>query len=155
LGEYRASKTFYHGHTYGGNPLAAAVALATLEVFEEEQTLQQIAGKSEHLGNLLDSLKSLPHVGDVRHRGLVAAVELVQDQATHQPFPWEDQRGAQVCRFALEHGVWLRPLGNVIVIMPPLNISAEQLEQIIEAIRKGIVTMATHLPEPISSSGNE
>ena len=154
LGEYQASKTFYHGHTYGGNPLAAAVALATLEVFEEEQTLSTIAKKSDHLGTLLDALRSLPHVGDVRHRGLIAAVELVQDPATRQPFPWEDQRGAQVCRFALEHGVWLRPLGNVIVIMPPLNISTEQLEQIIAAIREGILAMASHLPESFSSSGN-
>ena len=148
LGEYRESKTFFHGHTYGGNPLAAAVALATLEVFEQEQTLQQMPNKSAHLSGLLNSLKSLPYVGDVRQQGLIAAVELVQDPPTKEAFPWEEQRGAQVCRFALEHGVWLRPLGNVIVIMPPLNVTHEQLDQIVEAIRLGIVAMGSNVSTP-------
>ena len=152
LGPYEESKTFYHGHTYGGNPLAAAVALATLDLFEQEQTLQQLPEKSAHLGKLLDSLRSLPHVGDVRHRGLIGAVELALDPATKEPFPWEEQRGAEVCRFALQHGVWLRPLGNVLVIMPPLSITLPELDQILEAIRLGITAMAETTADQVATT---
>jgi len=154
LGEYEESKTFYHGHTYGGNPLAAAVALATLDLFEQEQTLQQLPEKSAHLGKLLDSLRSLPHVGDVRHKGLIGAVELVLDPATKEPFPWEEQRGAEVCRFALQHGVWLRPLGNVLVIMPPLSITLSELDQILEAIRLGITALAETTASQVATTSD-
>lgn len=155
LGEYGESKTFYHGHTYGGNPLAAAVALATLELFEQQQTLQQLPEKSEHLGSLLNSLKSLPHVGDVRHKGLIGAVELVRDPETKEPFPWEEQRGTEVCRLALQHGVWLRPLGNVIVIMPPLSVTLSELDQILEAIRLGITEMAETTADQVSTTSDQ
>ncbi|HIA18044.1 MAG TPA: adenosylmethionine--8-amino-7-oxononanoate transaminase [Planctomycetaceae bacterium] len=155
LGEYGESKTFYHGHTYGGNPLAAAVALATLELFEQQQTLQQLPEKSEHLGSLLNSLRSLPHVGDVRHKGLIGAVELVRDPETKEPFPWEEQRGAEVCRIALQHGVWLRPLGNVIVIMPPLSVTLSELDQILEAIRLGITAMAETTADQVATTSDQ
>ena len=138
LGTYAESKTFYHGHTYGGNPLGAAAALATLDVFEEEQTLQKLPAKIARLGEHLARLAQLPHVGDVRQCGLIAAVELVRDVATKEPYPWEERRGLRVCDHARREGVWLRPLGNVIVIMPPLAISLEQLDQIAGAVERGI-----------------
>ena len=138
LGTYAQSKTFYHGHTYGGNPLAAAAALASLEVFEEERTLEKLPAKIARLGEHLARLARLPHVGDVRQRGLMAGVELVRDVERKEPYPWEEKRGLRVCDHARSEGVWLRPLGNVIVIMPPLAISLEQIDQIAAAVERGI-----------------
>jgi adenosylmethionine-8-amino-7-oxononanoate aminotransferase len=138
LGSYAEAKTFFHGHTYGGNPLAAAVALASLDVFDEERTLQQLPAKIDRLAEHLTRVARLEHVGDVRQCGLMAGVELVQDRDTAQPFPWHEKRGIQVCDHALRQGVWLRPLGNVIVIMPPLTVSLDQLDQIGQAVESGI-----------------
>ena len=138
LGTYAESKTFFHGHTYGGNPLGAAAALASLDVFEEERTLEKLPAKIARLGEHLARIARLPHVGDVRQRGLIAAVELVRDAGTKEPYPWEERRGLRVCDFARTQGVWLRPLGNVIVIMPPLAISIEQLDKIMAAVEGGI-----------------
>lgn len=138
LGDYVESKTFFHGHTYGGNPLGAAVALATLEVFEEEQTLQLMAAKSEQLQTFLERMAKHPHVGHVRQRGLMAGIELVQDKSTKEPFAWSEKRGLRVCESALQDGVWLRPLGNVVVVMPPLAISQDELGQICNSIERGI-----------------
>ncbi len=138
LGSYAESKTFFHGHTYGGNPLGSAVALATLDVFEEEQTLAGLAPKIERLGEHLARLARHKHVGNVRQRGMIGAIELVRDRATKEPFPWEEKRAWQVCDYARRQGVLLRPLGNVIVILPPLSISLAQLDRIAEAIDEGI-----------------
>ena len=138
LGSYAESRTFYHGHTYGGNPLGAAAAMATLDVFQEEQTLEHLPAKIARLGERLGRLAQLPHVGDVRQRGLIAAVELVRDVASKEPYPWEERRGLRVCDHARREGVWLRPLGNVVVIMPPLAISLEQIDRIANAVERGI-----------------
>ncbi|MCE9556709.1 MAG: adenosylmethionine--8-amino-7-oxononanoate transaminase [Planctomycetes bacterium] len=139
LGPYEQSKTLYHGHTYGGNPLAAAAALATLEVFEEEQTLAHLPEKIARLEEHLVRIAKLPHVGDARHRGLMCGIELVHDRDTKAPYDWKERRGMAACRVAIEHGVFLRPLGNVIVIMPPLSISLDELDQIMLAAEAGIV----------------
>ncbi len=138
LGDYSESKTFFHGHTYGGNPLGAAVALAGLDVFEEEQTLKKLTQKIARLGEHLERISRLPHVGDVRQRGLIGAVELVKDEATKEPYPWTEKRGIRVCDHSRTEGVLLRPLGNVIIIMPPLAISLAQLDRITRAIENGI-----------------
>jgi len=139
LGEYAEGKTFFHGHTYGGNPLGAAVALATLDVFEEEQTLEQMPEKIERLAGHLDRIASLPHVGNVRQCGLIAGIELVREKATKEPYPWSEKRGVRVCDHARHNGVFLRPLANVIVIMPPLAIRGDQLDRIAAVIEEGIV----------------
>ena len=138
LGQYSESKSFFHGHSYGGNPLAAAVALATLEVFVEEQTLAAIQPKIACLQKHLQRIAAHRHVGDVRQRGLIAGIELVRDRETKQPFDWSERRGQLVCDHALTEGVWLRPLGNVIVIMPPLAIAMDELDRICTAVERGI-----------------
>ncbi len=138
LGSHAESKTFFHGHTYGGNPLGAAAALATLDVFAEEGTLEKLPAKAARLGEHLDRIARLPHVGDVRQRGLIAAVELVRDPATKEPFPWQERRGQRVCDYAMTEGVWIRPLGDVIVIMPPLAIRPDQIDRIAGAVERGI-----------------
>jgi adenosylmethionine---8-amino-7-oxononanoate aminotransferase len=138
LGTYAESKTFCHGHTYGGNPLGAAAALASLDVFEEERTLEKLPGKIVRLAERLARIGRLPHIGNVRQRGLIGAVELVRDAAAKEPYPWQERRGHCVCDYARKEGVWLRPLGNVVVIMPPLAVSLEQLDRIAEAVEHGI-----------------
>jgi adenosylmethionine---8-amino-7-oxononanoate aminotransferase len=138
LGRYEESKTFFHGHTYGGNPLGAAAALATLEVFREENTLENLRPKIARLAEHLARLAQHAHVGDVRQCGLIAGIELVRDRATQEPYPWAERRGIRVCQHALTAGVWLRPLGNVVVIWPPLAITLAELDRICEAVEKGI-----------------
>lgn len=127
-------KTFQHGHTYGGNPLGAAVSLASLRVFDEEQTLVNLAPKIEFLRGRLDSFRHHPHVGDVRQKGLIAGIELVADKATKEEFAWSEQVGARICRMAREHGVLIRPIADVLVIMPPLSITVEQLGTLLDVM---------------------
>jgi adenosylmethionine---8-amino-7-oxononanoate aminotransferase len=138
LGEYAESKSFFHGHTYSGNPLSAAAALATLDVFDQEETLTRLSDKAQLLRDLLEPLRSHPKVGDIRQSGLIAAVELVEDRASKTPYPWSERRGVLACQRALEDGVWLRPLGNVLILMPPLNIDESDLELLVKSVRNGI-----------------
>ena len=144
LGAHADSRTFFHGHTFSGNPLAAAAALATLDVFDEEETLRNLPTKAQLLSDYLAPLDSHPHVGDIRQRGLIAAIELVRDRDSGEPFVWSERRGQRVCDFALSRGVWLRPLGDVVVVMPPLSIQPDELQQIADAVRAGI-DHATHV----------
>jgi adenosylmethionine-8-amino-7-oxononanoate aminotransferase len=138
LGTYAESKTFFHGHTYGGNPLGCAVALASLDVFEEAQTLVNLTPKIERLREHLTRIAQHPYVGDVRQRGMIGAIELVQDREKKTPFDWTEKRGMRVCHAALAHGVWMRPLGNVLIIMPPLAITLEELDRVCHAAEAGI-----------------
>lgn len=139
LGAFGDFKTFYHGHTYGGNPLGTAVALASLEVFDEERVLENLPPKIARLEQHLAKIAERPHVGDVRHRGLMAGVELVQDRATKEPYPYAEKWGYRVCDAIRRRGVLLRPLGNVLVVMPPLAISLEEIDRLGEAIHEAIV----------------
>ncbi|MDA1179660.1 MAG: adenosylmethionine--8-amino-7-oxononanoate transaminase [Planctomycetota bacterium] len=136
LGRYDEYKTFFHGHTYGGNPLGAAAAIATLDVFEQEKTLEQLPIKMERLALHLRRIAELPAVGDTRQCGMIGAVELVRDKGTKEPHPWHERRGMQVCETLRGEGVWLRPLGNVLVVMPPLSISLDEIDLIGNAIHK-------------------
>jgi adenosylmethionine-8-amino-7-oxononanoate aminotransferase len=131
LGQPEDQRTFYHGNTYAGNALAAAVALASLDVFAEENLLDTVTEKSARLSERLRRLSRLGPVVDVRSRGLIGAVEIQKDE----------ERlclAARICEFALQHGVWLRPLENVVVIMPPLAISLDQLDRICLTVEKAI-----------------
>ena len=142
LGEFRELKTFFHGHSYTGNPLACAAALACLEIFEKEETIQNLVPKTEALETWLQDIRSLAHVGDVRNKGLMAGIELVRDKGTKAPYAWEEKMGWKVALHARDNGVLLRPLGNVLVIMPPLSISRENLEQMLSVVRDAIVSAA-------------
>jgi adenosylmethionine-8-amino-7-oxononanoate aminotransferase len=131
-------RTFFHGHTYGGNPLGAAAALATLEIFEREATLVGIQPRIEQLGGWMRRFAALPHVGDARQRGMMAGVELARDRDAKQPYDWSEQVGARVCWRARDRGVLIRPLGNVIVLMPPLAISKVELDLLGETVEQAI-----------------
>jgi len=138
LGQYDQSKSFFHGHTFGGNPLAAAAALATLKLFAIEKTLENVERQGAHLAACLKPLEAHPHVGSIRRKGLMFAVELVANRESKTPFPWTERRGWRACQAALNRDVWLRPLGSVIVIMPPLSSREEHIEQLAAAVIHGV-----------------
>lgn len=146
LGEIDSFKTFYHGHTYTGNALGCAAALANLDLFDEEQTLQKLPAKIECMGRHLRRIGEHEHVGDVRQRGLIAGIELVADKASKKPYPYGWQVGAKVCMHAREHGVILRPLADVIVLFPPLSISLENLERLMQVVARCIEEVLADLP---------
>jgi adenosylmethionine-8-amino-7-oxononanoate aminotransferase len=129
LGRPEEGRTFYHGHTYTGNPLGAAVALASIDLLQRE-VLPSLNEKVEQLRRLLAKLADLPCVGEIRQSGLMAGVELVRDRETKERFPSILRMGARVCEAMREQGVLLRPLGDAIVIMPPLAIEASLLDRI-------------------------
>ncbi len=138
LGEYCEHRTFFHGHTYTGNALACAAGVASLDVFEKDRVLDRVGGLGAALGGLLGPVAGMPHVGEVRRRGLMVGIELVADRRTREPFAPVERRGWKVCLAARQRGVWIRPLGDVIVLMPPYCISDESLARLVGAVREGI-----------------
>lgn len=136
--DYAQKKTFFHGHSYTGNPLACSAALASLAVFKKEKTLKRMQPKIAFLAKQLERFKSLAHVGDIRQKGLMVGIELVKDRATKQEYPWADRIGIKVILEARGRGVILRPLGNVIVLMPPLSISKQELKQLADVTYQAI-----------------
>lgn len=135
LGDYTEFKAFFHGHTYSANPLASAAALANLEIFREEDTLGKLKEKIGQLADGLGKIAGLTHVGDVRQCGFMVGIELVQDRGTKEPYPLAEKRGICVCLAAREKGVLIRPLGNVIVLMPPLSITSSELNKLCRVVR--------------------
>jgi adenosylmethionine-8-amino-7-oxononanoate transaminase len=135
LGEPWEGRTFYHGHTYTGNPLACAAALASLDLFEQNDLVRAVAEKALVLADMLRPLDDLPHVGDVRQKGFMVGIELVQDKATRRPFDPRRRVGVQVCNRIRRHGVIFRPLGDVVVLMPPPAMGVDDLRRIVSAVR--------------------
>ncbi|HPD28848.1 MAG TPA: adenosylmethionine--8-amino-7-oxononanoate transaminase [Phycisphaerae bacterium] len=138
LGPIDSGRTFYHGHTFTGNPLGCVAALANLDIFESDRTLEQLPPKIERLAEHLRRLADNPHVGDVRQCGMIAGIELVKDKSTREQYPYGMQVGAQVCAHARQYGVIIRPLADVIVIMPPLVISAENIDHLMNTVERCI-----------------
>ena len=149
LGEYKDVKTFFHGHTYTGNPLACAAAIANIEIFEKEKVLENLQPKIQSLEQRLREFTTLMHIGDVRQCGLIAGIELVKDKDTREPFAWEERIGVKVSLEARRRGLFIRPLGNVIVIMPPLCIGIDQLNRMMDIIFESIKIVTA--PSPILS----
>lgn len=138
LGDYREFKTFFHGHTYSANPLACAAALANLQVFKKEKTIARLQPKIRLLTKELSKIKKLAHVGDIRQVGTMVGIELVRNVQTKEPYPLEEKMGIRVCRRARDYGVWIRPLGNVIVLMPPLSIRPKEIQMLCDAVYRAI-----------------
>lgn len=138
LGEYSEFKTFFHGHSYTGNPLGCAAALANLKIFQKEKVLERLQPKIAFVKNRLSPWKHWAHVGEIRQVGLMIGIELVADKKMKTPYPIEWRVGAQVCRRVKERGVLLRPLGNVVVLMPPLSISIRELDKLISIVGEEI-----------------
>jgi adenosylmethionine-8-amino-7-oxononanoate aminotransferase len=141
LGEPWEGRTFYHGHTYTGNPLACAVALASLDLFERNRVVENVAQSAPKLAAMLDELRDLPHVGDIRQLGYMVGIELVEDRATRRPFDPKRRVGADVCNRVRARGVILRPLGDVIVLMPPPAMGTDDLRKIVDAVRAEVAAL--------------
>jgi adenosylmethionine---8-amino-7-oxononanoate aminotransferase len=141
LGEYKELKTFFHGHTFTGNPIACATALASLDLFDSERLMESLPSKIDYLQKRLGAMAKLVHVGECRQCGMIAGIELVRDRETREPYPWEERMGIQVCIEARKHGLFLRPLGNVIVIFPPLSVSLDELKLLLDGIETAIRTV--------------
>jgi len=139
LGEYREFKAFFHGHTYSANPLACVAAIANLEIFEKEKTLEKLQAKIELLSAELWKMQRLDHVGDIRQAGFMVGIELVKNRETKEPYLLSEKRGFRVCELARERGVMLRPLGNVIVLMPPLSITRAELRMLCRVVHQCIL----------------
>ena len=131
-GEYKEKKALFHGHTYTANPLACAASLASLEAFETQNTLSELQGKIGFLREGLKNFRELKHVGDVRQLGFMVGIELVRDRDKKKPYLYGAKTGIKVIRKARERGLVIRPLGDVIVLMPPLSISLTELERLLE-----------------------
>jgi adenosylmethionine-8-amino-7-oxononanoate aminotransferase len=135
LGEYEQKLTFFHGHTYTGNPLACAAGIASLDIFERDRVLERLSPKIERLqARLATELKPLRAVTELRQRGLMIGVEL-------GPYEYAEAIGARVCLDLRRRGVLLRPLGNVIVMMPPLSISDAEIDKLVVATRESILAV--------------
>ncbi len=138
LGDYSELKTFFHGHTFTGNPLACAVALENITIFERENLINRLQTTITHFKQRLQEFYQLRHVGDVRVCGMAAGIELMENTDTKTLYPFEDKIGIKVCKAALKQGVILRPLVNTIVLMPPLQISISELDMLIDTTYRAI-----------------
>lgn len=138
LAEPWEGKTFYHGHTYTGNPLACAAAIASLELVAKNRLVQHVAASAPRLAEMLHPIAEHPHVGDVRQLGYMVGIELCADKATKRAFDPKMRTAAAVCQRARELGVIIRPLGDVIVLMPPPAMQAEDLQTLVSAVAKSL-----------------
>jgi adenosylmethionine-8-amino-7-oxononanoate transaminase len=139
LGKHEEFKTFFHGHTYTANPLACAAALASLDIFRNERVLGGLPSKIGRLKDELAALSVLPWTGDIRQIGLMAGVELVKDKTTGEEFAVKEKVGERVCAACRPKGLLVRPLGNVIVILPPLSITATEITRMIAILKIAIL----------------
>ncbi len=139
-GDANDPKTFYHGHTFTGNPLGAAVALAVLETFEEEKILENVSKQSKPVADFLrNRLADRPIVGDIRQRGLMVGIELVADKAARQPFDASIRAGGRVCAEARQEGLLIRPLGDVVTFVPPLISNSSEIDAMLKMLENAIL----------------
>lgn len=144
-------KTFYHGHTYTGNALACAAAIASLDLFEDNRILAAMPDKIRLIADYFERFRELPFVGDARRCGMVGGIELVADKTNKEPFPYEKRIGAQVCAAMRPKGAMMRPLGDVIVLMPAVAMDTETLTTLLDIVED---TLKNDLPI-IATEGTE
>ncbi len=138
LGEHHEFKTFFHGHSYTGNQLGAAAALASLEILQSQKSIRARQKLETVLRDELKPLWQLPNVGDIRQVGLIAGVELVKDWRTREPFALRERAGIRVCEAMARRGVLTRPIGNIIVLMPPYCTTSRQLKNIVTTLTDAV-----------------
>jgi adenosylmethionine-8-amino-7-oxononanoate aminotransferase len=134
LGRYEEFKTFFHGHSYTANPLGCAAALATLSLFGQGAILPHVSVLSRTMAEELEKLRGHRNIGDVRQKGLMVGIEIVADRDTKEPFPPEMRVGQRVVVKTRERGIIIRPLGDVIVLMPPLSSTEEEIRHLVGAV---------------------
>ncbi len=126
--DYESMRAFLHSHSYNGNPLGCSAALATLDIFEHDKVIERNRDLAAKMREVTSHLQDHPHVGEVRQTGMIVAMEMMEDPKSGDAYPWQQRRGLRAYRYGLEHGVLLRPLGNVLYFMPPYVISHSELE---------------------------
>ncbi|MBK8816263.1 MAG: adenosylmethionine--8-amino-7-oxononanoate transaminase [Methylococcaceae bacterium] len=136
--DYRKLTAFLHSHSYTGNALACRAGLTTLEIFRQHNVIEQNKKLTTFIAQSIERFTGHPHVSDVRQTGMIAAIELVKNKQTKEPYPWQERRGLKVYQYALSKGVLLRPLGNVVYFMPPYVINEEQIEFMVEVAWQGV-----------------
>jgi adenosylmethionine---8-amino-7-oxononanoate aminotransferase len=141
LGKFEDYKTFFHGHTYTGNPLACSVAIENLDLYKKERTLQKLQKKINLLTRELQRFNELPHVGEVRQSGFMVGIELVKSRKTKRPYQPKEKIGHRVIMEARKRGVAIRPLGDVIVLMPPLAIDENTLRELVNVTHESILAV--------------
>jgi adenosylmethionine-8-amino-7-oxononanoate aminotransferase len=125
--DYATLRAFLHSHSYTGNPLGCSAALATLDIFADDNVVETNRGKAQKLAAAAAPLADHPQVGEVRQHGMIVAIEMVKDKADRVPYPWQERRGLKAYQHALTQGVLLRPLGNVMYFMPPYVINDDEI----------------------------
>ena len=138
LGRFDEFRTFFHGHTYTGNPIACAAAVENLSLFEKEHTIEKMQDKITLLGNELNRFRGLPNVGEVRQKGFMVGIEIVKNKKTKKPFPPAAKIGQKVVLEARKRGVIIRPLGDVVVLMPPPAIDSATLLELVDAVYESV-----------------
>ncbi|MCK4999710.1 MAG: aminotransferase class III-fold pyridoxal phosphate-dependent enzyme, partial [Anaerohalosphaera sp.] len=138
IGEVDEFKTFYHGHTYTGNALGCAAAIASLDLFDANSVIESLGEKVAIIDEAFEGMRELPFVGDARHVGLMGGIEIVKDKATKESFAYEESVGAKLCMTMRSKGAMLRPLGDVIVLMPSVGIDVETLKKLLGIVREAI-----------------
>jgi adenosylmethionine-8-amino-7-oxononanoate aminotransferase len=136
--DYANLTAFLHSHSYTGNPLACTAALATLDIFAADDVIERNRPKAAYLGSQARQLESHAHVSEVRQCGMIVAVEFVKDKQRREPYPWTERRGRRVYRYALEHGVLLRPIGDVVYFMPPYVVDEAEMDLMVRIAAEGI-----------------
>ncbi|MFM2007511.1 MAG: hypothetical protein RLZZ09_3166 [Pseudomonadota bacterium] len=142
--EYVNQRAFLHSHSYTGNALACSAALATLDLFNRDNTLIRNRELSAQMTAATASLIDHPHVAEVRQTGMILAIEMVKDKPSREPYPWQERRGLKVYRHGLTRGVLLRPLGNVIYFMPPYVITPDEIRLMAAVATEGIDHATRH-----------
>ncbi|WDL96545.1 adenosylmethionine--8-amino-7-oxononanoate transaminase [Alicyclobacillus sp. ALC3] len=136
--DYDELKTLYHGHSYTGNQLGCAIALANLKLFRSRNLITHVSQLAEHVTDRLHQFHELTHVGDVRQKGFMIGIELVEDKMSKRPYPWQQRIGGKVARRCRELGLLLRPLTDVVVFMPPLATTADELDSMLDILYQAI-----------------
>jgi adenosylmethionine-8-amino-7-oxononanoate aminotransferase len=129
---------FLHSHSYTGNPLACAAALATLEIFATDRVIERNRPKAAYLARRAFELEHHPHVTEVRQCGMIVAVEFAKDRQSREPYPWQERRGQRIYLSSLQQGVLLRPIGNVVYFMPPYVVDESEIDLMVQAAAEGI-----------------
>ena len=151
--DYSTLRAFLHSHSYTGNPLACAAALATLDIFEQDNVIENNKALAQRMASATAHLVDHPNVAEVRQTGMALAVEMVQDKASKTPYPWQERRGLKVFEHALTRGALLRPLGSVVYFLPPYVITPEQIDFLAQVASEGI-DIATRDSVSVAVPGN-
>lgn len=138
LGDFEECKQFFHGHTYTGNQTLCSAGIATLDIIEQDKIFEKIQPKIKLFHEELEKLKELENVGDIRKKGFMVGIELVKDKKTKEPYPYEYKAGYKVADILLQKGIYMRPIFNTLILVPPLSITEDEIKFLCEKLYESI-----------------